>query len=338
MATVAQVIIPLSVVYFILFLICWFLAGRMKIAFNMFFLMAFSLIINSYLMLQIQPDSAINAIIISGLPFLMMFLLLVRYNQMVKDPYKTILREQELQIEQKTFALQDENVRRHYPGELNNILKGFYRNSGNFVELIENVQHNSDKLGNSSRGLVSISHELSTHTNENVDDIDTIIQSVVLLDESIQNIVDDVRSIIQEISMKFGDIKGSLSHADRISDQTNLLAVNAAIEAAHYGTERENFDEVASSIQRLSSRSRETTDKLIKEINLVQSLVDSRLKSMLNQTETMEDALVQIAELANSASSFIHTHVDQTNKLFELTQELDNATRQTTQKTSEFVI
>lgn len=127
--------------------------------------------------------------------------------------------------------------------------------------------------------------------------------------------VQDVLSVIDVLSKNVDAIKEAISAINDISEQTNLLAMNAAIEAAHAGKAGLGFAVVAAEIRKLSAVTR--TDS---------SNIEKTLKSMI---ETLADAR-QIAAEAGTAMKMIGGKVSETTESFSLItnemQELSHAT------------
>lgn len=306
-------------VFLIVILVNWLLSGRMRIALELLIIFSIAEFITIVSVATVNPDNSQEYLIVSGFPALLIFIFALRYNQLVKDPYRQFRRNLENQTLDRTFTIIDEDYAKRHPGEISGLIKSFNLNTKQIAELLSVLRTNEGVIHKESKEISMITDVSNRTMESSVDDVDAILQSVVMLDDSIQQILTEMKESIVEIGLQFNDMNSTLQNSDRLTDQTNLIAVNAAIEAVHSGEAGENFNIVADSIQRLSSRTRESTDKLIRETNLTRNLTESRLNSVQIQVEQLEEVILKIAELSNSSSSFAHLQQESGKKLSNLT-------------------
>ena len=136
---------------------------------------------------------------------------------------------------------------------------------------------------------------------------------------SIEQLVNQVSAIGAAIS-KLGESTESIGEATRlisdIADQTNLLALNAAIEAARAGEQGRGFAVVADEVRSLAARTRESTVRIQEVINDFQSQVEQAVRATgegetvagqgLDKVRSAEQALQDIvASIGRISDSFI---------------------------------
>jgi methyl-accepting chemotaxis protein len=92
---------------------------------------------------------------------------------------------------------------------------------------------------------------------------------------------------------------------DEIAGQTNLLALNAAIEAARAGEQGRGFAVVADEVRKLAERTSHATKEIAQMIKSIQSETKSAVKAMQEGTRQVELGLVTTAEAGSSLQEII---------------------------------
>lgn len=132
---------------------------------------------------------------------------------------------------------------------------------------------------------------------------------------------------IQEVNGESERIGGILEVIESISEQTNLLALNAAIEAARAGEHGRGFAVVADEVRNLASRTGESTKEIHSMISNLRSKSTSAVSSMQSSLNLMGESQSMMEQI-NSAMGMIAQHMQQVRDASEL---IANATREQTQ-------
>ncbi|WP_268798874.1 methyl-accepting chemotaxis protein [Pseudomonas huanghezhanensis] len=116
--------------------------------------------------------------------------------------------------------------------------------------------------------------------------------------EQIAGSLSSTATVIDTLGQRSQEIGGIVSVITSIAEQTNLLALNAAIEAARAGEQGRGFAVVADEVRNLASRTRQATDEISGMITSIQQETGNAISTMDQGKALMQEGLTRNAKVA----------------------------------------
>lgn len=180
-------------------------------------------------------------------------------------------------------------------------------------QTVVDIARNASSIASSSAETLKLAREGEVIVHKSVNEVREIAQTV---DESARF----VRSL-GERSKHIGEIVNVIND---IADQTNLLALNAAIEAARAGEQGRGFAVVADEVRKLAERTANATSEISDMIKAIKDEVFRAVDSMENASAKVSAGV----ELSSQAGSALEVIVKKADELQVMVQQIASATEE----------
>lgn len=253
-----------------------------------------------------------------------------------------------------TIRLDDEGTK-----EVVKITHSYNQMAENFNQVLNNLSQHAQTLSQNSNSLQRITAEVAQGAKTQVDETGKIMGEVDELqhtDHQIKQQVDECHSVtdstqnkshqgkamveqtqhsimqlsdelnqstevIAKLEQDTGEIANILAVISGIAEQTNLLALNAAIEAARAGEQGRGFAVVADEVRALAGKTQDSTGDIQAMVTKITSGVE---KTVTNMRQTAELAL-QCVDNSQQVSSLIHDVNNEIENINTLTNNINQA-------------
>ncbi len=189
-----------------------------------------------------------------------------------------------------------------------------------FASTVQEVAHSA-----ASAAEASDEADLATTNGKQV------VENTISMIEALNQEIAQSAKIIQKLTEQSDQIGGVIDVIEGISEQTNLLALNAAIEAARAGEAGRGFAVVADEVRSLASRTQGST---IEIKTMIQSLQTSSQESMQRMEHGAEQAKMT-TEMATQAGMALETIASSVEKINSMNVQIATAAEQQTSVTNE---
>ncbi|PAE17731.1 hypothetical protein CHH91_02345 [Virgibacillus sp. 7505] len=187
------------------------------------------------------------------------------------------------------------------------------------VASVEHMQTRVKEAQTNSQSIMSLSDAASRNSQDGTEAVLAVVKQM----SEINNSVTEIGLFVNGLDKKSKEIGTIVNLISDISNQTNLLALNAAIEAARAGEQGKGFAVVADEVRKLAEQSANSTQLITSLISDIQAETDKAVSAMQYGAENVEEG-IRKTENVNESFQSIKQAIDQvTNNVQEVSQTIE---------------
>lgn len=159
---------------------------------------------------------------------------------------------------------------------------------------------------------------VSTHAQQNAENGKAYIAKAVEQMDDIDDAVQQSLHTVEQLTHESAQIEQFVTAITQIADQTNLLALNAAIEAARAGEAGKGFAVVADEVRKLAEQSNSSAEQIVSLIGSLQNGIHAMTNNMQHVSTKVHAGVVGVTETGKSFEEILHTTSEVSNQIMSV--------------------
>ncbi len=221
----------------------------------------------------------------------------------------------------------------------------------NVKDKMQMVGSNTTSAENQSIGVAAASNEMVSTTTDIAKNCEAASQNsessleitnngVSMVRNAIYNIkrqsefISDNAKLVEQLAKRSNDISSIVNTIEEIAAQTNLLALNAAIEAARAGEAGRGFAVVADEVRALAMRTAKSTQEIANMVGDIQEKANSATESITHSAESMQKVSEDTSQIEEVLQDITSKVDGVNNQILQIATAAEQQTKATTEISS----
>ncbi|MBM7666373.1 methyl-accepting chemotaxis protein [Solibacillus kalamii] len=167
------------------------------------------------------------------------------------------------------------------------------------------------KLADTFNEIAEVSSDMTSLVEVGAQSSGKVVDQIQGVEKSVEN----TAKLVKEMGQNFHSIKEMVTVITNISDQTNLLALNAAIEAARAGEAGKGFAVVADEVKKLAEMSRSSAEEISDHLQNFSHITDRLLVEIDLTTTDVKEGTMAVGEIGQRLNQILNSVVNVNNRI-----------------------
>ncbi|MER2121294.1 MAG: methyl-accepting chemotaxis protein [Solibacillus sp.] len=167
------------------------------------------------------------------------------------------------------------------------------------------------KLADTFNEIAEISSDMTSLVEDGAQSSGKVVDQIQGVEKSVEN----TAVLVKEMGENFHSIKEMVTVITNISDQTNLLALNAAIEAARAGEAGKGFAVVADEVKKLAEMSRTSAEEISGHLQKFSHITDRLLVEIDMTTTDVKEGTMAVGEIGQRLDQILNSVLNVNNRI-----------------------
>jgi len=188
------------------------------------------------------------------------------------------------------------------------------------LAFVSEMEATTNELGSAARSTADLSRRAREEAVAGRSAVDETVAGI----EHSRELTERAADVMGDLAERVGQIRQILEVVGHVTQRTNLLALNAAIIAAHAGEQGRGFNVVAEEMRELAEQTRKSTNEISAIVNGVASASQAAVAAMQDGVDRVRGTV----DLARNASASLGRIVESSTSSFEMSERISSSLQQ----------